>query len=211
MIAEPALTGCLSRLPRVTITGTFWRAVPIEYLQSGPPGTPAGTPPQPLWPGGAALKGARYTPIGGCNTLYLAPNGATALAEVEAVIFDMNGYVKPGKDHDPLLVFQSRVELPAVVDLCDEANRRALGTSVAELTAPWLRAQERYKAGTGTMPPTQLLGAAACGTGLILAIRYPSYRHKGMQNLVVFTDHLSALGGRVELLDRKGLYAQTLP
>jgi RES domain-containing protein len=211
LIAKPALTGCLSRLPRITITGAFWRAVPIEYLQSGPPGSPAGTPPQPLWPGGGALTGGRYTPIAGCDALYLAPNGATALAEVESVIFEADGSVEPGKSHDPLLVFETRVELAAVLDLCDEDNQRALGTSMTELTRPWLRAQERYKAGTGPMPPTQALGMAACETGLILAMRYPSFRHKGKQNLVIFTDHLAALGGWVKLLDRKGTYAQRLP
>lgn len=61
------------------------------------------------------------------------------------------------------------------------------------------------------MPPTQALGQAACETKTVLALRYPSYRHEGMQNLVVFTDRLAALGGRVTLIDASGTYAQTLP
>lgn len=211
MIADSALAGRLSGLPRVMITGVLWRTVPIEYLQSAPPGAPPGSPPQPLWPGGAPMQGARYTPIGGCNALYLAPNGATALAEVDAVAFGPDGSVEAGKDHDPLLVFQTRVTLPSVLDLCDATVQRALGTSPAELKAPWLRAQERHKAGRGSLPATQVLGQVACGTGTILALRYPSFRHPGMKNLVVFTDRLAALGGAVELIDKKGTYSQKLP
>lgn len=211
MIPPSELPDRLAALPRITTSAAFWRTVPLEYLRGAPPGTPAGSPPQPLWPGGAAVRGARYTRIGGGNALYLAPNGATALAEVEAVIFGSDGTVEPGADHNPLLVFETRVELPAVVDLCDREIQRALDTSPAELKAPWLRAQERHRAGRGGLPPTQALGEAACGTGTILALRYPSYRHEGMQNLVVFTDQLADLGGRVVLIDSSGTFAQTLP
>lgn len=211
MIPPAELPNRLAALPRITIMGAFWRTVPIEYLKNAPPGAPERSPPQPLWPGGAATRGARYTPIGGGNALYLAPNGATALAEVEAVVFGSDGSVEPGADHNPLLVFETRVELPAVLDLCAEEVQRALGTSPAELKAPWLRAQERHRAGRGNLPPTQALGEAASGTGTILALRYPSYRHRGMQNLVVFTDRLAALGGRVVLIDNSGTFAQTLP
>jgi RES domain-containing protein len=211
VISPAELPDRLAVLPRITIAGAFWRTIPIEYLKSAPPGAPDGSPSQPLWPGGAAIKGAHFTRIGGGNALYLAPNGATALAEIEAVVFGGDGTVMPGADHNPLLVFQARVELPPVVDLCDEEIQRALGTSAAELKAPWLRAQERHKAGRGDLPPTQALGEAACRTGTILALRYPSYRHRGMRNLVVFTDRLAALGGRVVLLDDTGTFAQILP
>lgn len=205
------LPAALDLLPRITITGTFWRTVPIQYLRSGPPGAPAGTAPQPLWPGGAAVRGARYTPAGGCSALYLAPDGATALAEVEAVVFGADRTVQPGAARDPLLVFAAHVSLPAALDLCDADVQRALRSSDAELKAPWLRAQERHRLGRGDLPATQALGQAACGTGTVLALRYPSYRHEGVQNLVVFTDHLAALGGGVVLVDESKTYAQTLP
>lgn len=211
MIPPSALPVCLDGLPRIAVAGVFWRTVPIQYLRGAPPGAPAGSPPQPLWPGGAAMWGARYTRTGGSNALYLAPDGATALAEVEAVLFGTEGEVKPGAAHDPLLVFAARADLPAVVDLCNPDVQRALGTSDAELKAPWLRAQERHRLGRGDLPATQALGEAAAGAGTILALRYPSYRHPGIQNLVVFTDHLAALGGRVVLIDESGGYAQTLP
>jgi RES domain-containing protein len=211
LIPASELDFCLHGLPRIPVAGVFWRTVPIQYLRGGPPGAPTGTPPQPLWPGGPAIRGARYTRTGGCNALYLAPDGATALAEVEAVVFGADRSVQPGAAHDPLLVFSASVHLPGVLDLCDPEVQRALDTSNAELMAPWLRAQERHSAGRGELPPTQALGEAACATGTILALRYPSYRNPGVQNLVVFTDHLAALRGSVTLIDDSGGYAQTLP
>ena len=48
-------------------------------------------------------------------------------------------------------------------------------------------------------------------TRTILALRYPSYRHAGARNLVVFTDHLARLGGEVVLIDSSGTHVQSLP
>lgn len=211
MLTPADLTRVLPTLPLVEEEGVFWRTVPEQHLKGPPPGAPAASPPQPLWPGGGAMRGARYTRIGGCNALYLAPDGATALAEVEAVLFDPAGGVQPGDEHDPLLVFAVRVRLPRVLNVCDAAIQAALGTSETELKSPWLRAQERHRLGRGPLPPTQALGEAACAARGILALRYPSYRHHGVENLVVFTDHLAALGGAVVLIDRSGRYRQSLP
>ncbi|MBW3572381.1 MAG: RES family NAD+ phosphorylase [Gemmatimonadetes bacterium] len=130
---------------------------------------------------------------------------------MEAVVFGADRSVQPGTARDPLLVFAADVSLPAVLDLCDGEVQRALGTSDSELKAPWLRAQERHRLGREDLPATQALGEAACGTGTVLALRYPSYRHEGVQNLVVFTGHLAALGGGVVLIDESGTYAQRLP
>lgn len=211
MLSDRALAAALDAVPRITVRGAFWRTVPNHLLRGPPPGAPPGSPPQPLWPGGAALNGARYTPLGGGGALYLAPDAATALAEVEAVLFGAAGGPEPGRVHDPLLVFACDVHLPAVVDLCDASVQRALGTSDAELKAPWLRAQERHRSRGAPLPPTQALGRAARGGGGVLALRYPSYRREGAANLVVFTDHLASFGGSVSLHDRTGTLIQTLP
>lgn len=143
--------------------------------------------------------------------LYLAPDAATAIAEVEAVMFGDGGEVEPGAAHDPLLVFACEVSLPTVVDLCNPRVRESLATSESELTAPWLRAQERHLQGRGPLPPTQALGEAAAATGTIVALRYPSRRRRGARNLVVFTEQLENLGGRVRLLDSTGTLLQSLP
>lgn len=98
-----------------------------------------------------------------------------------------------------------------MLDLGDPCIQAALGTSDAELTGPWLRAQARRKAGNGPLPATQALGQAALATGAVLAMRYPSAKHPRECNVVVFTDRLAALNGRITLVDESGTLAQSLP
>jgi RES domain-containing protein len=201
----------LAGLPLIHVNGRFWRVVKNQYMQGPPPGAPPGAGPQPLWPGGAARAGARFTPVGGADSLYLASSSVTALAEVDAVLFDPAAGLVGGPHHDPLLVVETRVRLPAVLDLCDGKIRAALGTSGAELTAPWVRAQARHKAGRGPLPTTQQLGEAAFAASVILGLRYPSRKHPGARNLVAFTDRLAALKGSVVLRDTSGTLKQSLP
>lgn len=211
MIASSALPGVLAGLGTITVDGSFSRAVKLEYLQGPPPGAPAGSPPQPLWAGGAAANGARYTPVDGQASLYLATNGATALAEVDAVLFDRAAGLVAGAAHDPLVVVAAEARLPCVLDLCDSYVQAALGTSHAELTQPWLRAQARHRAGIGPLPPTQALGRAAFAAGSILALRYPSRKHPGQKNLVVFTERLATLNGSITVVDARGILRHSLP
>lgn len=152
MIAAPGLGGVLVTLPQISVSGVFWRVVQNRYVQGPPPGAPAGSAPQPLWPGGARVKGARYTPTGGPNSLYLAPDSATALAEVQSVIFDPAAGLIEGPAHDPLVVVSTRAQLPSVIDLCDPRVQRALGTSDAELTRGWLRQQARHASHGAPLP-----------------------------------------------------------
>lgn len=211
LIAASALDAVLARLPLIQVEQRLWRVVKNEYLQGPPPGALPGSGPQPLWPGGAPLAGARYTPLGGPRSLYLAADPQTALAELGALLYDPAEGLIAGEEHDPLLLFESFARLPAVLDLCDEGIQRALDTSDAELTAPWLRAQSRHRAGRGPLPVTQQLGQTAFATGLILALRYPSRKHPQAKNVVVFTDHLAAMDGSVALRDRSGTLLQSLP
>jgi RES domain-containing protein len=211
VISFDALKGVLPGLPRIHVQGVFWRTVRNDLLKGPPPGAPPGSRPQPLWPGGAALKGARYTPIGSHNALYMAPDGATALSEVQAVVFGPGGQPHSGPIHDPLVIFANEADLPAVVDLCDRNVQRALSTRAEELVGPWVRAQDRHLNGRGPLPATQALGQAAFECGTILALQYPSYRRPGARNLVVFTDHLASLGGRISVHDVTGTLLQSLP
>jgi RES domain-containing protein len=208
-VIEPdQLAQALAQLPQIHITALYHRVVKAVYLSGPPPGAPPGSSPQPLWPGGASERGARYTPVGGADSLYLAPDPVTALAEVRAV---SPPDLRANGPHDPLTVIAVEVDLPNIVDLCSPAIRKALGTSRVELVAPWLRAQARHRKGQGALPPTQALGAAAAGQGSILGLRYPSARRRGAQNLVVFTDHLANLGGTLATVDASGLLLQRLP
>lgn len=208
MIPVGGLGRRLARLPRFRASGLYHRVVKSEHLALPPPGTPAGSPPQPLWAGSAAIHGARFTSRGGPDSLYLAPDPVTALAEVRAVT---PPGLRANGPHDPLTVIAVEVDLPGVVDLCDPAVQKALGTTPAELVAPWLRAQARFGRGAGPLPPTQALGAAAAEDGSILGLCYPSARLAGALNLVVFTGHLARLGGTLSTVDSSGRLLQRLP
>jgi hypothetical protein len=85
MHTSARLRKVLLTLPRITIHGLWSRAIGFDLLKGAPPGAPVGSSPQPLWPGGSALSGARFTPKGGFNSLYLADDPVTALHEVVSV------------------------------------------------------------------------------------------------------------------------------
>jgi RES domain-containing protein len=208
VIEADQLPQVLAQLPQIHLAGLYHRVVKAVYLNDPPPGAPPGSPPQPLWPGGASERGARYTPTGGANSLYLAPDPVTALAEVRAV---SPPDLRANGPHDPLTVMAVEVDLPSILDLCSPAIRKALGITRAELVAPWLRGQARHRKGQGALPPTQALGAAAAGMGSILGLQYPSARRRAAQNLVVFTDHLASLGGTLVTVDTSGRLLQRLP
>ena len=82
MLAGQALDAGIAGVALVAVRGTWWRAVGRHLLGGPPPGAPAGSPPQPLWPLGSSRFGARFTPKGGPATVYLASDAQTALLEV---------------------------------------------------------------------------------------------------------------------------------
>lgn len=55
--------------------------------------------------------------------------------------------------------------LTDIVDVTDSQVQNALGTNLQELTGAWVPAQASCLAGTGAMPPTQVLGQAAYEAG----------------------------------------------
>jgi hypothetical protein len=85
MLASGSLAKVLPTLPRLTIHGVWSRAIGFHLLKAPPPGAPSGSPAQPLWPGGAARLGARFTPKGSFGSVYLADDPVTALHEVVSV------------------------------------------------------------------------------------------------------------------------------
>ena len=215
MLPPQALRRVLPTVGRVPLRGPWYRAVNFDYLSSPPPGGPAGSAVQPLWPGGAARKGARFTPQAapgatGIDCLYLAEDELTPLQEIAGVL-------RPPGSPAPLL-FEPQVLLTVdgvltdILDLTDAGTQAALGTTRQELTGLWLLQQSSYLAGKGPLPPTQLLAAEAFASRAVVGLRYPSSKNVNGIGLAVFTSRL--VSGRHLLKvynQRGGRLQQSLP
>lgn len=187
MIADrDHLLTVLQTLPRKVVHGPWSRAVGFHLLLGPPPGAAPGSSPQPLWPGGASLKGARFTTRGGAGSLYLATDPVTALHEVVSVFTPPGGHVFTLKT-SPWVVITVEGVLSNMVDLSDPENQTKLQTSLAELTGDWA-----YTQSISGQAPTQILGQAAFDCG-ILGFEYSSARNVGSgTSIVVFTNNLIA-------------------
>ncbi len=124
LLPRPKLDAALAGLPRASLHGPWTRVVALKHL--------LGPSPDALYAKGAPAQGARYTPKGGMDSIYPASDPVTALTEVQAVFL-----------HPPAPAFTIKTPpwtlIPVdvvtdVVDLCDPANRVALGMSFQELT-----------------------------------------------------------------------------
>ena len=199
MLSPQALRKVLSTLPRIPLRGPWYRAVNYDHLVRLPSGPPAGRALQPLWPGGAARKGARFTPravmagapgpsVHGIDCLYLAEDALTPLLEIAGVL-------RPAGSAVPLL-FEPQVMMTVdgvlsdVLDLTDVSTQQAVGTTHQELTGSWLVQQSNYLAGQGPPPPTQVLGQEAFDARRVVGLRYPSSKNPKGVGLVVFTSRL---------------------
>jgi len=201
MLQGAALAEALARVPLVELHGPWARAVAFQHLRAAPPGHPSEGPPQPLWPGSAALRGARFTPKGGFGSVYLSGDAVTALAEVEGVF--LHRQLRPVLVPCRRVWMVIRVEglLTRVLDLADPKVQALLGSSSAELMDPWLGIDR---------PPTQRLGQAAFESGRVVALRYGSIKHPDGYNLVVFTDRLADVAPDYLEVSEPGM-AQRLP
>lgn len=212
MLPEKALKDILGDLPLVALSGPWTRAVGYHLLQGPPPDSPSGSPPQPLWPGGATQTGGRFTPKGTFGTIYLASDPVTALMEVVAIF--VNPYASIGTLRTPpWAVFAVEGFVESILDLTDSAVVDRLGTSVAEVTGDWRFTQALFVKGEGPQPPTQLLGQAAYESGEILGVRYHSAKNTGSGvGLAIFADRLlSAEASFLEVHDPHRLIRQRLP
>jgi hypothetical protein len=181
------------------------------HLLQGPPPGSAG-PPQPLWPGGPILNGARFNLKGSFGGVYLASDPVTALKEVDAVLnrTDLPPFTI---QTPPWTVFAVKGIFEKILDLTDSQVQARLGTSFSELTGQWRVPQARYLRGEDPLPPTQLLGQVAYETGSILGMKYDSAKNSGEGfNFVVFPDRL-AIGRSsfLEVYDPHDLIRQRLP
>jgi len=207
MFSRSTLGKRLASLATTTEHGPWSRAIGFHLLKGPPPGAPATSPPQPLWPGGAPLNGARFTPRGSFGSLYLAENPVTALQEVVSIFIPSKTAAPVTLKTSPWVVVTIEGVLTNVVDLTDSSVQKHLGTTVAELTGDWL-----YTQSIGGVPSTQLLGQAAYEAGIV-ALKYTSAKAVGTGNsLVVFTDNLAAnVANFLEVYDEHGNLGQRLP
>jgi RES domain-containing protein len=203
MLPFKQLFTALTNVKLVSAHGPWSRAIGYRYLLGPPPGLTG--PPQPLWGGAAKLAGARFTPQGGFDSIYLAHDPITAFIEVSALVLLPSGPV-PVRTA-PWVVVSVDGTLNNLLDLTDGTTLAALGTTAQEVTGNWV---------TMPQPPTQRLGQLAYDLASIAGIniagiKYASAKHPGGLNLVVFPDRISVADGNfLEVYDPHGNLAQRI-
>jgi RES domain-containing protein len=199
MLPREKLTRALSQAALVVVYGPWSRIVGFRHLLGPPPGLSG--PPQPLWGGAAKLYGARFTPKGAFDSIYLASDPITALLEVQALVLLPGGPLALRTSPWAIVTIDGLVS--NVLDLTNPATLTALGTNEQELSGTWV---------TLTNPPTQLLALAAWRSARIAGIKYRSAKHPGNGlNLVVFPDRLSVSpNDYLEVYDPYGHLAQRI-
>jgi RES domain-containing protein len=209
MHSRQVLDKAISTLTRSPVHGPWTRAVEFHHLLGPPPGGTGRT--QPLWPGGAKVNGARYTPRGGFGSIYLASDAVTALKEV-VDIFQFPSAPTASIRTPPWTLFAVDGVLTEVIDLTDPATQGQLNTNEQELTGHWQLPQALFLEGRGPQPPTHVLAQAAFDAGAVVALKYPSAKNPGGHALVVFSDRLQSFASSyVESYDPRGHLHQRLP
>ena len=171
MLHGAQLKKALLKVRLMAVHGPWWRAVAFRYL-SKPPF-------EPLYASGSKLAGMRFTPKGSFDSLYLANDPVTALAEVNSLIMLPGGPVPMAAR--PYTIVAVNGIVSRVLDLCDATVLATLKTTEMEMTGAWA---------TSVTPQTQVLAQAAYDSGIVAGIRYGSAKNPGLKNLVVFTERL---------------------
>jgi RES domain-containing protein len=187
MLPVAQLHVAFGALPPVEYRRNLFRIVRQRFL-----GTPLSTI-------GASKFGARFTPVGGPDMLYLAEDPLTAFTEYYqqalATIYQFDDPFMARFPITGMVVPQVVLTVGRVLDLTRREVRVALGTNLTELAAPWSTFP-----GVG-LPATQFLGQEAFNSGLFEAIRYPSVRNLNGVCIVVFVTRLVAGGAAFIDLD----------
>jgi RES domain-containing protein len=180
MLSSSKLATALRKVSVTSEHGPWVRSLAYQHLLGAPPGLSG--KPQPLWGGGSKIHGARFTPQSSFDSIYVAEDPITALAEVWALVMLPNAPI-PVLSHPLVLVSLDGI-LHNLLDLTEAITLKTLSTTIQEVTGPWA---------TSAHPPTQSLGQAAHDSGRITGIKYGSARNPQGVNIVVFPDriHLS--------------------
>jgi RES domain-containing protein len=198
MLPSAQLAEALSAIKLVSAHGPWSRAAGYRFLLNPPPGMTGA--PQPLWGGAAKLTGARFTPKGSFDSIYLSYDAITAFIEVSALLL-LPGGPAPIRSAPWVIVSVDGV-VNGVLDVTDAATLAALGTTEREIAAAWVKAAH---------PPTQMLARAAFGSGRIAGIKYDSAKRPGGLNLVVFPSRISvSRTNYLEVYDPHGNLAQRI-
>ena len=211
MLSPQELQQVLPTLPRAAVPGPWTRVLALRYAVIPPPGASLGASPDPLWAGGARNRGARFTPKGGFDSIYLATDPITALMEVSLVLQNPNAlYFTMATP--PWVIFAVDGVVTDTVDLCNPAIQSSLNTTFQELTGDWSYSQSLYLNSQGPLPPTQVLGQAAYDCGIVAGLKYPSAKQPQSTCLLVFPDRI-ALGSQnyLEVYDPNQIVRGRLP
>jgi len=198
ILADAALQAALAAIPSLPYNHQCVRRIDARHLIK--PGA------IPLWARGSRIDGGRFTPIGSKDTLYLAEDQFTALAEAMAPLvlptLPASAYI-----NQPVVELPVRCVISRILDLTDDSNQARLETNYQELTGDWRVLQDR-----GQEAPTQRSGIQAFQSGRFQAIRFPSskLRPRGVC-LAVFVDLLVPGKDYVEVIDPYGNLLDRIP
>jgi RES domain-containing protein len=204
MLPEKQLAVALGKIAGVPMHGPFSRAVALQYLFPKPAPAPR-MKAQPLWGIGSKLYGGRYTPKNYFETVYVATDMVTALAEVTAIV---TGHAGPPFTlvTGPWVVVAIHGTLSSVLDLTVPTTVHALGSNYQELTGAW-----RYNPGQIGEPPTHVLGRVSHKSKRFDGICFPSSKNPPHGTCVaVFPDRLKG-PAYLEIYDPQKNIAQRLP
>ena len=177
MLPASRLSTALSRIALTSAHGPWSRCIAYEHLLGPPPGL-SGRP-RPLWGGASKINGARFTPPGSFDSVYIASDPITSLTEVWAVLMLSNGLVPVISV--PLVVISIEGIMHNLLDLTDAKSLKLLNTTLQEVTGPYA---------TSHLPPTQVLGQSAYDSGRVAGIKDGSARNPGGLNIVLFPDRI---------------------
>jgi len=198
MLRGATLATALSTVKLIAVHGPWSRIVGFRHVLKAPGGKRGA--PQPLWGGASKINGARFTPKGGFDSLYLAWEPNTALLEVQALVLMPGGTVVLRTAPWVLVTVEGIVS--NVLDLTNASILKTLGTNEQEMTGAWAK---------GANPPTQELSQVAFDSGKISGIKYGSAKHPGGMNLVIFPDRfVPPSTDYLEIFDPHGNLAQRI-
>lgn len=179
MLPEKELREALKRIKLDTESAHVHRCVSLDYLDSLASSK------------GSRIRDNRYSRAGILSGLYVAYQGATAVAEVEQYIAATS--LLPHRKNLNHTIITIRLDGEGILDLTDQDVVEELGTNYQELTGDW-----RLVNRLGSEAPTQRLGRLCYENENIQAIRYRSRIVTDSANVLVFT---KKLGYAIELID----------